>query len=117
MARVLLIDDDEANRLTLGALLDDAGHDVIEADALASARAALGDGSRFDLVVTDVNLEDGLGTDLLPMIRETQPGAGVLVISGGTQSQPPALADAFVSKGTSPSELLAKIHKLLRPSS
>ena len=36
--RVLLVDDSDSVRLTLGAILEDAGHVVVEASSLAAAR-------------------------------------------------------------------------------
>lgn len=63
-ARVLLVDDDEdaLDLLQLG--LSRRGYEVEVADSLASGRARLARGA-FDALVTDVNLPDGSGLDLL----------------------------------------------------
>jgi DNA-binding NarL/FixJ family response regulator len=37
---------------------------------------------RFDVVILDLGLPDGSGWDLLPEVRERQPGARVVILSG-----------------------------------
>ena len=48
MTSVLLIDDDESNRLTMSALLDDEGFEVREAASFAEARAILSAAPSFE---------------------------------------------------------------------
>src|SRR5262245_41783853 len=56
LARVLLVDDDPASRLTLKALLEAGGYNV---DAAASAAEAVGklDESEYELVLSDLQME------------------------------------------------------------
>ena len=61
---ILIVEDEPLLRRQLTATLERYGADVLGADSLAATRQRLGDGP-FDFVLLDVNLPDGLGTDLL----------------------------------------------------
>jgi len=61
---VLLVDDEEAIRARMRALLTDLGHAVLEACSLAEARGLL-DIPGLGLIVSDIQLGDGLGIDLI----------------------------------------------------
>ncbi len=56
LARVLLVDDNPASRLTLQAVLEAGGYHV---DSAASAAEALGklDGKQYELVLSDLQME------------------------------------------------------------
>lgn len=60
--RLLVADDDPSLRTALRMVLEEAGHEVIEAATTAAARSAT-DGTDFDLVLIDAGM-DGLGTAL-----------------------------------------------------
>ena len=60
---VLLVEDDDAVRAEVRAQLTGLGHAVIEAGSLAEARA-LADLPGLTLIVSDIQLGDGLGLDL-----------------------------------------------------
>lgn len=85
-ARVLLVDDDESTTITLSVLLEDAGYDVDVAASCAAARALLERGVRYDKVLLDYHLGDGLGTDLLPEARARLPGARIIIMSGSAEA-------------------------------
>ena len=61
---LLVVEDEPLLRRQLAAQLTKAGAEVAAADSLGAARQCLKDG-QFDLALLDVNLPDGLGTDLL----------------------------------------------------
>jgi len=69
MARILAVDDSAAMRRIVGATLQAAGHEVIEArdgdEALSIARD-----SRVDLVLTDLNMPGLDGIGLVRALRE-----------------------------------------------
>lgn len=67
---VLLVEDDREMAKLLTEKLEEGGHTVAWADTLVKARGFLTDESagligRFDKGVFDMNLPDGLGTDLI----------------------------------------------------
>jgi DNA-binding NtrC family response regulator len=83
---ILVVEDEPLLRKQLAANLERFGAEVATADSLATARRRLRDG-QLDLVLLDVNLPDGLGTDLL---REQAfpPATAVIVMTanGGVAS-------------------------------
>ena len=61
---VMIVDDEENARFNIGSFLGARGYEVIEAASLAEAREALRRGNA-DIILLDVQLPDGFGTDLL----------------------------------------------------
>jgi CheY-like chemotaxis protein len=101
LGRVLLVDDSEMFRSTVAAILEDAGHQVVEAGTLAEARAALA-GGKFAAVLLDVHLGDEHGPTLIPDARAH--GARVLLLSG--EESDSSGADGLLLKTAPPAELL-----------
>ena len=106
--RVLIVDDDDANRLTLAALLEDEGCEVVEAVSVAGVRDLFVTGPAPAVVVLDLGLPDGSGLGLVPEVRAAWPEARVMILSGA-QTQPVDGVSAVLSKGGDPSTTLRKI--------
>ena len=100
---VLLVDDDDAVRLTIGALLEDDGHIVLEAATIAAARDRLGDA--FELAIVDLHLPDGSGTTLIAELRARRPDVVVVLLTGADAER--GEADFVVAKDRSPAEIIA----------
>jgi len=81
MARVLIVDDEEGIRTTVGAFAAKDGHTVSLAGDALEALALLGR-EPFDVVVTDIILPRRTGVALLADIRETQPDVQVIMLTG-----------------------------------
>ncbi len=81
MARILLIDDDESFRTTLGQMLTAAGHTVTVADDGLSG-AKLFRAQPSDLVLTDMVMPHG-GLSALWALRAQFPAIKVIAMSGG----------------------------------
>jgi PAS domain S-box-containing protein len=79
--RILLVEDHLRTRATLARLLKGWGHSVQQADTLAQGRQLVRSQS-FDLLLTDVALPDGEGSDLMREIRETSPTTPGIAITG-----------------------------------
>jgi len=107
--RLLLVEDDDANRMTLSALLDDEGYTVDEAIDVQSATVLLNE-HQYDAAVLDWNLGATTSEGLVAPIRASHPNARIVVLSGGTESLDRTLpVDAVLSKGEAFSRLLALI--------
>lgn len=80
---ILLVDDEEWLRETLAALLDELGFEVVPAvdgtDAVDRYGAAP---ERFDVVLMDVTMKRMGGTEALQRIRQRDPQARVILMSG-----------------------------------
>jgi CheY-like chemotaxis protein len=114
MARILLVDDDDATRLTLGALLESQGHEITEAGSLEEARDQLAADADYDLIVLDRSLPDGLGTDLVPELRARIPRAKVVLVTGTSANDIDArLLDGVLTKGGDVGVLMTTIRKLV----
>jgi two-component system response regulator AtoC len=82
MARIVVADDDPAVRTGIVRYLLRLGHEVREAVDGREAIAAVANGA-VDLVLTDVNMPDVDGIQVLRGVRALDPGMPVIVISGG----------------------------------
>lgn len=80
MARVLVVDDDKTTRRVIRALLEDVGHEVVEAAHGREGLRSLGE-QVPDLVITELYMEDMDGIEFLRSIRKTWPTEPVLVMS------------------------------------
>jgi DNA-binding response OmpR family regulator len=112
--RLLLVEDDASNRMLFSALLEDDGFAVDTAASLADARAKIDAPSgEYALVLLDYHLGDGVGTDLLPALRERHPAARVVLLSGSAgDAGTAARVDATFAKGDDVEALMHLVHKL-----
>jgi diguanylate cyclase (GGDEF)-like protein len=119
-ARVLVVEDDEATRGALRALLDDAGYVCDEANDGESAVAAMS-GSRFDLVLLDLGLPGMSGADVHRQLRR-DPRTRFLPIVFLTAhsdrqvrlAELEAGAEDFITKPYDAEELLARVGAAVR---
>jgi CheY-like chemotaxis protein len=86
MKRVVVIDDDEAVRRTLGRLLERAEYEVVLApdgeEGLRRCRA-----TAPDLVMTDIHLPGLDGIEVALALRTWAPALPVIVMSGGDRTE------------------------------
>jgi PAS domain S-box-containing protein len=86
--KVLLVDDHPEVRSTTAAVLEDAGHQVAEADNGAEALTLLKKrGAKFDLVISDYAMPHLSGTDFLREARLLCPGVPALLITGYAEAE------------------------------
>lgn len=78
---VLLVEDEALIRISTADLLQDSGMSVVEAGSADEALAAMGD-HPVDILVTDVNLPEMSGPQLILKIRETLPHLPVIFATG-----------------------------------
>jgi putative nucleotidyltransferase with HDIG domain len=79
-ARVLVVDDEAPVRSMIGATLQRQGYEVQLAMSGSQAVEFLGQGT-FDLVLTDIVMQDGNGIALLERIHADQPNLPVVMVS------------------------------------
>jgi two-component system chemotaxis response regulator CheY len=122
-AMVLLVEDSRAVRALVSSVLEEVGGiDLIEVGNGFDALKAL-PGSRFDLIITDINLPEITGLEIVRFVKE-HPGyrhIPVLIIS--TQRSQADIqrglslgASAYLGKPFEPEQLKATVRKLLPPS-
>ncbi|SEJ86599.1 PAS domain S-box-containing protein [Sphingomonas sp. OV641] len=80
--QVLLVDDEEAVRITTADMLVDLGYRVTEAASGEEALQRISRGEPFDLMVTDHLMPGLTGAELARAARRQRPGMAVLLVSG-----------------------------------
>jgi putative two-component system response regulator len=95
VAKLLVVDDDDALRHWAERALGDQGYDCEGAGCARDARECLSRNS-FELVVLDVNMPDESGMELLAHIRSSCSGTAVLMVTG---EDDPQLAMRAIEQG------------------
>jgi DNA-binding NtrC family response regulator len=80
MARILVVDDEPSMRRILAGMLDEAGHEVVQAEGVKAALAEARTGT-FDLVLTDQKMRDGTGMELLEALTEHDDSLPVILVT------------------------------------
>ncbi len=117
MATVLVIEDEENIRFAVKRSLSKRGHRVEEADCVAAGMAAC-DRVAFDLVLTDLHLPDGDGSEVVERLRDDGFEGGLVVMTayGTVESAVNAMklgADDYLQKPVSLDELGLLVERLL----
>jgi PAS domain S-box-containing protein len=113
--RILMVDDDALIAMASVDMLEDLGHDVVEANSGADALRYLEDGQTFDLMITDYSMPGMTGAELARTVQEKVPGMPILIATGyadlpaGTGINLPRLAKPY-----SQAQLAAEIGKALQ---
>jgi signal transduction histidine kinase len=79
--KVLVVDDEESVVVTIKAILQLDGYEVATTTSGAKARAMVRE-VEYDLVLTDLRLEDGDGLDVLKAVRESYPETVTIMLTG-----------------------------------
>jgi len=113
--RILLVEDDESQRLTLSDILTAEGFDVETCENLNEAKLLLQTES-FVVVILDRRLPDGDGIELIEHIAANKIPTRVIMHTGYSsfESARDALnlgAFAYVEKASDPDELLRQLHR------
>jgi CheY-like chemotaxis protein len=80
MAHILVVDEDQTTRMVIRTLLEDAGHEVVEAANGSEGLRALVDRVP-DLIITELYMDGMDGIELLRRVRKAWPSEPVLVMS------------------------------------
>jgi DNA-binding response OmpR family regulator len=80
-ARVLVVDDEENVRVTTAAILEQEGYEVATASDGREALALAARG-HFDLVLTDLRMDDMDGSTLLHELQQRHPSVVTIVLTG-----------------------------------
>ncbi len=117
--RVLLVDDHEIVRRGFKALInvEDALEVSAEAANVFEAKSVL-DSQQFDLIVTDLSLPDGSGTDILRYLSERSLPIKSIVFS--IYDREPYISEAlnagangYLSKRTASDDIIKAIHQVM----
>jgi len=115
---ILLVEDDEAVRVTTTAILEGAGYRVLTAgSALVAIELARMRDTAIDLVLTDVVMPIMSGVEMLPLLRAFRPGLKAIFMSGYAGEHIAArglsLGDVLFEKPFSKNDLLQQIRRTI----
>lgn len=118
-ANILTVDDSSSVRMTTRMALSSAGYTVTEAvdgkDGLAKATSG-----RFDMIVTDLNMPNMNGIEMIEALRRTPGQVGVPILFLTTESDAgmkgrakAAGATGWLTKPFEPDQLVKLVRKVL----
>lgn len=118
MARILIVDDDEADRVLVRAILQKGDHEIFFAEDGDEALRILG-ARQIQIVITDLQMPRVHGLELISVIRDFEPRPAIIAISG-TGSPQLEMADAIgaqwtIEKPIDPFELLDAVAEAIDP--
>ena len=116
MKSVIIVEDHSAFAQALELVLEKVdGTEVTLARTLEEGRRLIQNGGPFDLVVLDLTLPDGEGTELVAELRQRHPGTPVAVLSARDDVEEAASeagADAAIPKETPLPEIISSFRRL-----
>jgi two-component system cell cycle response regulator CpdR len=90
VATILLVDDEEALRNAVAKMLRRAGHIVVTAsNGIEGVALFRSSPNRFDIVLTDLQMPEIDGYQLVTLVRETSSLAKIICMSGATDKPVP----------------------------
>jgi CheY-like chemotaxis protein len=113
LSKILVVDDEPAQRSMLRRIFERAGHEVADAGDGAAALQAVGK-SPPDLVVTDMMMPVMGGAELIRRLRRDPATAGIPILVASGDSLLAGGADAVITKPYAWRDLAAAADVLLR---
>jgi CheY-like chemotaxis protein len=116
-AGILIVDDQPLIRVCLSEILTESGYAVRDAPDGFSALAEIRD-EIPDLIVSDLNMPNMSGFELLSVVRRRFPSIRAIAMSSafaGVEFPQGVPADAFYEKGSPTGSLLAIVEDITRP--
>lgn len=86
MARLLVVDDDEGDRTVLRTILERANHEVWVAGDGDEALSQF-QGKGIEVVITDLQMRNVHGLELITILRELEPRPSIIAVSGTGETQ------------------------------
>jgi DNA-binding response OmpR family regulator len=116
MERVMLVEDHSAFAQALELVLGQVeGTEVTLARTLEEGRTLIRGSEPFDVMVFDLTLPDGEGTELIAEIRQSLPETPIAVLSAREdvdEAASNAGADAAIPKDTSLPDIISSLRRL-----
>ena len=118
MAKILIVDDSSTMRESLDLVLSSAGYEVDAAINGVEGLKFYTEKKDYMLVITDVNMPEMNGLDLLSNIRKLSKDIPVVVLTTETEKEKIDLAkslkaNAWIIKPFKPNDLLSVVSKLV----
>ena len=114
--KVLIVDDDQLVMTGTSAMVDDLGHESIEAHSAEEALSKLESGIEIDVVITDHAMPVMTGLQLAARIQERYPGLPIILATGYAElpSEPAAMGLLKLAKPCTQHDIAVAIHRAMR---
>ncbi len=117
--KVLVVDDSMTVRQQVGAVLTQAGFEVVEAADGVDGAAAIASNSDLSMVICDVNMPRMNGLDMVSQVKKEPGNANLPIIMLTTEGNPALIKQAksagakgWILKPFKADQLLATVNKL-----
>lgn len=110
---ILAVDDDPLVLMSTGAMLEELGHTVIEANSGAEALAVLRGGAKIDMLFTDQSMPEMTGVQLAQSAQSEWPGLPVVLATGYSDLPPGSPRFPMIGKPFNESDLARAIENAL----
>lgn len=100
---IMIVDDDPDTLLLMSQFVSSIGYKVVTAGSRSEAMGILVSDVRVDVLLTDFNLQDGTGSDILREMSVRSPRVMTVLFSGFSKF-PPSLGEGFDDYITKPIE-------------
>jgi two-component system cell cycle sensor histidine kinase/response regulator CckA len=107
--KILVVDDEPLILTAVERALSKVGHAIVKAQNMAEIEAALGRGP-FDLLITDVYMQEATSESIIEKVREGSPEVKVLRMSGSLNRDNSV---AFIEKPFSIADLRTRVKDIL----
>jgi CheY-like chemotaxis protein len=113
---IFLVEDEAPLRRLISGTLERAGYQVTESSSGDEALSIAANAERIDLLLTDVVMPGITGPKLVELLRQSGKEPTVLFMSGYDRNLigPKASEINFLPKPFTPTELIDKVHEILR---
>jgi DNA-binding NtrC family response regulator len=116
-SKILVVDDEDAQRQIISEVLTRAKYDVIQAEGVKSAMSQL-EREPCDLIITDLRMDDGGGMDVMHQAKNVSPETEVIVMTayGSIESAVEAMRQGaydYITKPFDKDVLLVSVQKAL----
>ena len=114
--KVLIVDDDQLVMTGTAAMVDDLGHEAIEAHSAEEALSKLESGVEIDVVITDHAMPVMTGLQLAALIQARYPGLPIILATGYAElpSEPAAMGLLKLAKPCTQHDIAVAIHRATR---
>ncbi|WP_176539016.1 PAS domain-containing hybrid sensor histidine kinase/response regulator [Rhizobium sp. J15] len=112
--KILLVDDDTLIAMSSVEMLEDLGHDVVEANSGSQALELIRSDGHFDVMITDYSMPGMTGAQLAQAVRTIRPALPIVLATG--YADLPAGAEVDLPRLAKPynqAQLAREIHKAL----
>jgi DNA-binding NtrC family response regulator len=82
MKTILLVDDEPDILKTLAELLGKTGYTIVAKPDAEAALSVVREGTRIDLVITDLRMPGMSGSELITILKKTLPSVPIIMLTG-----------------------------------